>query len=1616
MNTDYNFFVSALTPFVELGHHSTEAERTRAAEAIAILAGSLPKFNLSQRVKISNLLDRVVTEEQANIEHTSSRLGAMRDRVIDYVSKTLTVVDDFSSCSHASLISRANGLKNSINTLYDDHPEVFDFDLAVMAKASFHIGHPWLKENLEQAVIQGNIPRALKMLPYMDRFFLRDENNAQNPRIFRPLILAIIQSDDPKIIRAICKCWTSLIDQNPQTSPFGDWNPVQELASNPRWQNALSQMEPSALFHMLIRTGPGNKTVFDYEREAGSSQLFDAISNYPNLSSEVIDCLIGTALKFKEEEKIARLITERIVSQFPVLSGEELVKMLNQLVHTYARHTRTHGRSDSRPFRSMIEATRQSDNPKVIHAIFNAWEQEKWHDFTVSSAAGDVNWDPIQELASNPRWQEALLQMEGSVRWMILEATSRDGKKDIFDYEKEAGSSRLFDAVSNNPDLTLRNIVYLARRATELNEEGKAARLIERVIPLLLSDEHAPELIIRSLSGIPYFRDWLLNQHDPVVLRRLIGPAITLAEAQLKNACIEKVLTDATWGALVAENEQLLKVLINRLTPANYRGIEEAACVKIIKKKTGLWQAMSAAQVVALLEQEWTYLISFRPNLNPFINSLVEDLLQRLEPGKLRDSILLRRNAFGTSIYHNAMATGNLELLSLLQKTYPQLFHLHMQELASGIKGDLCTPVGSAISMEQNEAAIAIVPELAACVNALKSFPSPQSIDPIAEAFLNAIDQKPDQLLEILTRLSYLGVPSLTKQVLWSIESRILALLDDEQALRKMASQFPHLLQIFEITRLSQSGLVSYIYEEFWKKDSLLFKVLQETPSPEQLALLQHKDGENNNLLHLAAQSNNVSALRIFPVQELLSALSYRNDVGETPLALAAKARHWEFILEIFTILGTGPEAGNNLESLKKITDREGRTVFDLVTAMGEIPQGLLPRTDQIVLSWQETLAQQISQLNSLEELLGEEVTVFPETSDFLVLTKQIAESSSKIAAIRQEVWDRRATHSPLFLLPNQEELSRATLTRFSFESGVASLTIPRADPAIDITQLLRYLDQIEGSLPANIKDEGRIRPREEVLTRLRKQLTAFAQNGKVQDELNNLLSENFQDQVANVLRHLVASLNKKEAAIAAAPEEERPALQESLNHDLKEILWERLGPDLFHCHDRLATDCEDLYYEYVAVADLQTHAESKQLSSKILRKLLQFRRNLFHASVSHIKEDRHVAATHRYYRALLGKEFGIGSTEMSQENAQYAGHRLMGQEGRIREEMREALAPEKVAAYIAGVIGDPNDKEITPLLVTEWIQNNYPDYVADFFLPNGSWNPMAIAILLQDLNILKRIGMEPPPSFGNKELPPLPPPPAGEPLSLEHRLQAFDRYVERAEESRNLEELSGTIIDLLNRWQELIGTMPQKDEAQVLPAHEQLLDYLEGRWNKTFKLLMAQVDGIERKKETMQADRAILQGIDNQLNFLNADDFQDEKLEHAPQFQPIFAGARLEKQAYKRAIDDLKQRIDALAALEEQERNERELVRKEKEQQEIAEAEAKARAAEAISSLQANVESALTQFHHRKERNMTNKEELKLLLEEINSPEIRYMFREAGPAKALQQLRLDIRALINSL
>lgn len=557
--------------------------------------------------------------------------------------------------------------------------------------------------------------------------------------------------------------------------------------------------------------------------------------------------------------------------------------------------------------------------------------------------------------------------------------------------------------------------------------------------------------------------------------------------------------------------------------------------------------------------------------------------------------------------------------------------------------------------------------------------------------------------------------------------------------LGNLVNQYPHkLIEIFQVpqlmgdTALSKTlldSIPSSAIDALLQNQKALQGSLERQPALTRILLLK-KDAQGATALARAAAAGRA--------QQPLTVLASTNEKLLTELLLAPDAfgqtlLHQEALANRPALFKTLREdAPDLLHTVLRTQNKAGQTVHQVANPQAEL---------EILTGEVTYLMQEQSQLGTL---LGNSPSAPVLNPDLAVLRRQRPALINNIEvsrrALRQQHSELRLQNRPVpFLLATTEEIERASMTPKHLTEGLAQKTIPAADSNLNILKLNTYLDTIGNQLPATINDDGVLRDKSEVIKRFKEKITGFAQaTTAVTDHYNNALSPLFKKQICNVLRHLVATFEAREKNIASeANPTEQSRLREAFNDELKNVLVDHLGVAFFHCLDRSATECEDLYYSVVAPASAEAKLAAVQLRNLVLNKLLDRRRGLLDMAVARSPADKHPAVTHRLYRTKFAKEFGLGSNEMSAENSHYAGFAVKNQEDRIRAEFNAEYTPTKNAEYLAEVITDPKDKDLRSNLVAQWFKDNFdPLDQTQLLLQDGKWNPKAIAVMLHHLNI----------------------------------------------------------------------------------------------------------------------------------------------------------------------------------------------------------------------------------------------------------------------------------------
>lgn len=170
------------------------------------------------------------------------------------------------------------------------------------------------------------------------------------------------------------------------------------------------------------------------------------------------------------------------------------------------------------------------------------------------------------------------------------------------------------------------------------------------------------------------------------------------------------------------------------------------------------------------------------------------------------------------------------------------------------------------------------------------------------------------------------------------------------------------------------------------------------------------------------------------------------------------------------------------------------------------------------------------------------------------------------------------------------------------------------------ISVLKNTIHQFEKSLPtAYIEVEGKIHIKDHLIYKINNHLDKLKRNF-YHDTYGKKASSDLVAGMQNILKHIAAKIN------------------ELTDREKKELI-QGLGGAFSHCMDRVVTEMEDLYYEFIGKKKLDEDLESLEIT--LPRFIFAWRRNALLFASSQ-EQDHHNAATQRAVRTTLGYEFGI--------------------------------------------------------------------------------------------------------------------------------------------------------------------------------------------------------------------------------------------------------------------------------------------------------------------------------------------------------------------------------------
>lgn len=518
--------------------------------------------------------------------------------------------------------------------------------------------------------------------------------------------------------------------------------------------------------------------------------------------------------------------------------------------------------------------------------------------------------------------------------------------------------------------------------------------------------------------------------------------------------------------------------------------------------------------------------------------------------------------------------------------------------------------------------------------------------------------------------------------------------------------------------------------------------------------VLQCRDSKGNNFLHYAISKPEMHNL-IFDMAKLDKKLiddllMSSNKKGETPLHIAAQGGHLLLFEKILDILKSpSGEMSTAFKSLPK------QGVVEVAARNNkELARWILEKIEKPIL---------MKKYHSYNALLGRQgKAYFGYPFDLDKWMKQRSQLQRELATIRKEfrknieLMDAPASQQksasfikPTFLPLDREEIEQFQLVIDSRAEG-QELPNPRKDPThpgvqdcnmkvlyqfyeLALTATWVYDDgKVINCIPEFVNDDGQWVPRSKLLYSLGIRLNALRNNETATDAYGGEFSRSFQDKIITTLQYVTWALRKKQNEIDLETDpKKQKVLQKELFDMLNNVFVEGLGSASFHCLDRWSQECERLYSELVL-------GDQPSVRGQIMTLLVQYRQNIVKESLSALPSIRDIASTQRYYMARLGKELGLGTTELSRTDSdRYLQVVSKGHEDRIRREFRSKYNPKDFVAFLTDHLNAPKSKLRES--VHDWFVDHFhmPNGDEDFLTKDGTrWREEAVATLCETMGL----------------------------------------------------------------------------------------------------------------------------------------------------------------------------------------------------------------------------------------------------------------------------------------
>lgn len=304
-------------------------------------------------------------------------------------------------------------------------------------------------------------------------------------------------------------------------------------------------------------------------------------------------------------------------------------------------------------------------------------------------------------------------------------------------------------------------------------------------------------------------------------------------------------------------------------------------------------------------------------------------------------------------------------------------------------------------------------------------------------------------------------------------------------------------------------------------------------------------------------------------------------------------------------------------------------------------------------------------------------------------------------------------------------------MTLAHYHRPVIGASIPPARASINLQGILVLFNAAKFRANDTIDDDGIKRKSEEYLPLLKTYIVNLQDsNSQYTDRYNKSASLSLVTKIQDVMRHLIIRFN--------SPEFLRQ--NEKIRMSILQDVMKRLIPCFFHCLARMATECQDLYFEYIFKGDRQFLGQVMTLEN-CLHSWLYERRVAALCEASIFSGDSHSASTHKYMRRVAGPEYGI-IDELASAGEEYEKFAVQDVE-MVRYRFTMAYSPENIVKGLTETILQGTSKALNYQFFIKWFKDRgFRDQDVIQFDPHDDakiiLKPGALVYFLREMQIIE--------------------------------------------------------------------------------------------------------------------------------------------------------------------------------------------------------------------------------------------------------------------------------------